>query len=108
MVEKLPKGKNADEPAKVAVRMLMPFIGSILSITTNNGSEFARHKTIAKRFKTTVYFAYPYAAWEKGAIENFNKLLRQYIPKMADFNDFNEQDIMTFQKEIDERPKHST
>ena len=105
MAEKLPKGKDADGLAKAVIRLLTPFIGHIRSITTDNGSEFAAHKTIAKRLKTTVYFAHPYSAWEKGAIENFNKLLRQYIPKKADFEDFKQQDIMTFQKEINERPR---
>ena len=103
--EKLPNGKNADELAKAVIRLLTPFIGHILSITTDNGSEFAGHKLIAKRLKTKVYFAHPYAAWEKGAIENFNKLLRQYIHKKDDFKNFDEKDIKKFQAEINERPR---
>ncbi|MFC2328551.1 hypothetical protein [Prevotella nigrescens] len=34
---------------------------------------------------TTVYFTHPYCSWEKGAIENMNGLVRQYIPKRTDF-----------------------
>lgn len=105
MAEKLPEGKNAKALAKTVVRLLTPYIGHIRSITTDNGSEFAEHKTIAKKLHTTVFFTHPYSAWEKGAIENYNMLLRQYIPKKADFNDYSEQQIKTFQKEINERPR---
>lgn len=105
MAEKLTKGKNAEALAKVAVRMLSPFIGHIRTITTDNGSEFACHKYIAKKLHTTVFFAHPYSAWEKGAIENYNKLLRQYIPKKANFDDFSPEQIRNFQKEINERPR---
>lgn len=51
------------------------------SITTDNGSEFAAHQVIAKELNTTVFFAHPYSSWEKGAIENMNGLIRQYVPK---------------------------
>ena len=36
---------------------------------------------------TTVYFAHPYCSWEKGAIENMNGLVRQYILKRTDFRE---------------------
>lgn len=65
MAEKLPQGKDADELSKAVIRMLTPFIEHLLSTTMDNGSEFTRHKEIAKRLKTTVFFAHPYASWEK-------------------------------------------
>lgn len=105
MAEKLPEGKNAVALAQAAVRLLTPYIGSIRSITTDNGSEFAAHRLIAKKLHTSVYFAHPYSAWEKGAIENYNMLLRQYIPKKADLDDYSDRQIKTFQKEINERPR---
>ena len=68
--------------------MLTPFIGTIRSITTDNGSEFACHKFIAQRLKTKVYFAQTYCSWEKGNIENTNKLIGQYIPKGTAFEQY--------------------
>ena len=41
-------------------------------ITTDNGPEFAAHKLITKYLGAIVYFADPYASWQKGAIENAN------------------------------------
>ena len=49
------------------------------------GKEFARHKEIAKGLDAEFYFARPYHSWERGANENTNGLIRQYIPKCTDF-----------------------
>ena len=46
-----------------------------------NGTEFADHQNIAKLLKTSFFFTHPYSSWEKGAVENSNKLIKQYIPK---------------------------
>ena len=61
---------------------------TIKTITTDNGPEFADHLTITKKIGVKVYFAHPYSSWQKGCIENTNKLIRQYIPKKYNFNDF--------------------
>ena len=79
MARKLPHGKNAKELAKTVINMLLPYVGKIRSITTDNGSEFAEHLMIAKRLKTKIFFTHPYSSWEKGCIEYHNKLIRQYI-----------------------------
>lgn len=55
--------------------------GLIHTITVDNGKEFAAYPDIEKDFETSVYFAHPYSAWERGINENTNGLLRQYIPK---------------------------
>ena len=41
-----------------------------------------------------------YASWQKGAIENTNKLIRQYIPKQANFDDFTDKKIASIQKKM--------
>ena len=60
---------------------------------------------ITKYLGTIVYFADPYASWQKGAIENTNKLIRQYIPKKANFDDFTDKKIANIQKKINRRPR---
>lgn len=81
LMEKLDTGKQAVPLAHAVVRLLKGSRLPVRSITTDNGSEFAAHGIIARELGTTVYFAHPYASWEKGAIENMNGLIRQYIPK---------------------------
>jgi len=61
--------------------MLLPYKNVVHSITSDNGSEFAYHKEIAKRLEADFYFANPYSSWERGLSEYTNKLIRQYIPK---------------------------
>ncbi|WP_370242161.1 IS30 family transposase [Alloprevotella sp. OH1205_COT-284] len=62
-------------------RLLLPYKKYIKTITTDNGPEFAAHKGVTKALGVIVYFAAPYSSWQKGAIENTNKLIRQYIPQ---------------------------
>ncbi len=51
-----------------------------------------------------MYFADSYASWPKGAIENANRLIRQYIPKGTD-NSISDSFIKKVQAKINERPR---
>ena len=105
LMAKLPHGKNPEKVADMAIRLLFPYRKNVLTITTDNGSEFACHKKIAKALGTTVYFADSYASLQKGAIENENKLIRQYIPKGTDFKELSENFIKEIQYKINRRPR---
>ena len=102
---KLPKGKNAMALAEMVVTMLLPYIGKIRSITTDNGSEFAEHIHIAKRLITKIFFTLPYSSWEKECIEYHNKLIRQYIPKGTDFDTVSDQMLKDVIIKINKRPR---
>lgn len=102
---RLPYGKNPEKVADMAIRLVFPYRKYVLTITTDNGSEFACHEKIAKALGTTVYFADSYASWQKGAIENENKLIRQYIPKGTDFRGLSEKYIKEVQYKINRRPR---
>ena len=104
-MRKLKHGKNAKKLAETVKKILMPFKGKIKSITTDNGMEFAAHEIISKSLGVPVYFADPYSSWQKGAIENANGLVRQYIPKSAAFSNFSQQKITKFMAKINGRPR---
>ncbi|MDO5322319.1 MAG: IS30 family transposase, partial [Bacteroidia bacterium] len=53
----------------------------------------------------TVYFAAPYHSWERGTNENTNGLIRQYIPKRSNFNDFSIEALETIQIRLNSRPR---
>jgi len=105
LMAKSPKGKNARAVARLVVRLLRPFERHVLSITTDNGTEFADHKYIAKMLHTKVFFAHPYSSWEKGLVENTNKLVRQYIPNGTDFSSVSDDYILHVQSELNLRPR---
>jgi IS30 family transposase len=105
IMKRLPNGRKSKELARQVVTQLLPYKNSVLTITTDNGPEFADFKYIEKRLATKVYFAHPYCSWEKGAIENANGLIRQYLPKQLDFNDVTDREIEQVQFKINRRPR---
>lgn len=105
IITKLPKGKDAQGVLEAAYRELLPYKGYIRSITTDNGTEFAKHKELAEALGTKIYFAHPYSSWEKGLIEYTNKLYRQYIPKGGTFDNYTEKQIKQIQYKINARPR---
>lgn len=105
MMRKLPKGKDSKELSKVVIDMLLPYKNSVLSITSDNGTEFAEHQVIAEKLQLNFYFANPYHSWERGLSEYTNKLVRQYIPKKSVFDSFENQQITDIQHKINRRPR---
>lgn len=99
------KSKKPQHVANAAWRLLLPFKKHVLTITTDNGFEFRNHKWLALRLDTTVYFTDPYCSAQKGAIENANKLLRQYFPKGTDFREVDQSELDDIQKKINRRPR---
>ena len=85
--------------------MLLPYKKYILSITSDNGKEFADHQSIAKKLDTEFYFANPYHSWERGLNEYTNKLIRQYIPKKTAFDSLTDIQITQIQHKINRRPR---
>ena len=68
------------------------------TLTSDNGTEFADYEHIAKALKTSFYFAHPYHAWEWGANEHNNKLIRQHLPKKQDFSQMSPEHMIIYQE----------
>jgi IS30 family transposase len=75
------------------------------TITFDNGKEFSEHEALARHLGIDVYFAHPYASWERGTSENTNRLLRQYYPKGTDFAEVSHYDLAATVESINERPR---
>jgi IS30 family transposase len=56
---------------------MKPHKDRVHTITFDNGKEFAKHKELAKELDADIYFAHPYASWQRGLNENTNGLIRQ-------------------------------
>jgi len=64
----------------------------IKSVTFDNWMEFAKHYMLNDIWIDT-YFCNPFSSWEKGSIENLNKLIRRFFPKWTIFDDVPEEKI---------------
>ena len=73
--------------------------------TFDNGKEFSEHESLAQNLGISVYFAHPYASWERGTCENTNGLLRQYYPKGTDFAEISHQDLVQTVESLNQRPR---
>ena len=62
--------------SKSTIKALAPFKDQVLTITSDNGTEFAYHKQISQELESDFYFAHPYSSWERGLNENTNGLTR--------------------------------
>lgn len=97
--------KRADTVRDAIIEMLSPYVEHVHTITFDNGGEFAEHKAIAAALNTKAYFAHPYSSWERGLNENFNGLLRQYIPKGKDLRLVSNEEIQRAQMKLNLRPR---
>ena len=79
--------------------------GTVKTITTDNGSEFAKWQEIERELKTNVYFADPYCAWQKGTNENLNGLLREFYPKGRNLARVSAKTLAQNVAKINNRPK---
>ena len=77
----------------------------VKTITTDNGKEFAYHKSITEALDLKFYFANPYASWEIGLNENTNGLLRQYFPKKMSFINLSVEQVQEAVHKLNNRPR---
>ena len=85
--------------------LLRPHQACTHTITFDNGKEFANHQTIAQKLHAQVFFAHPYASWERGTNENTNGLIRQFFPKGADFSAITDEQIAFVKERLNHRPR---
>lgn len=101
---KLPN-KEAKYVTAATIYLLEPYKELLHTITSDNGTEFAGHKEIAKELGIKYYFARPYHSWERGANENLNGLIRQYLPKWKEFKYINGKKLQEITNLINLRPR---
>lgn len=97
--------KGAEEVSEASLATLGPLAARVLTITSDNGGEFAHHGRIAQGLGAQFYFARPHASWERGVNENTNGLLRQYFPKHADFAMITEAEVERAMERLNNRPR---
>ncbi len=74
---------------------------SIQSITFDNGIENIYHQSIG----VPTYFCDPYSSWQKGSVENVNKMIRRYIPKGTDLATISQEFLDVVADRINKKPR---
>jgi IS30 family transposase len=97
--------KHADVVTEATVTLLTPYLDKALTITADNGKEFAGHESIAKQLNADVYFAHPYHSWERGLNENTNGLIRQYFTKGSSFENITAEQVEMVMDRLNHRPR---
>jgi transposase, IS30 family len=73
--------------------------------TFDNGKEFAEHERLSAATGMAIYFAQPYAAWQRGTNENTNGLVRQYVPKGTDLKATSHRAVAAVEASLNDRPR---
>jgi len=102
--------KLKDRTAQRTRRKIEQLLGNLPpeqrhTATFDNGKEFSEHEALARNLGIDVFFAHPYASWERGTNENTNGLLRQYYPKGTDFAEVSHYHLAYTVESINQRPR---
>ena len=97
--------KTSDQVSAAIIKRLKPLASRVKTITYDNGKEFAGHKAIDQSLGSTAYFADPFASWQRGSNENYNGLLRQYIPKKRHLSTVTDADLKMIEDRLNHRPR---
>lgn len=72
-----------------------------LSMTYDNGLENRGHQEL----EIPTFFCEPYSSWQKGGVENANKMIRRYFPKGTNFREVSQRKIDQIVSIINNKPR---
>lgn len=107
ILTKLPN-KTAMETHEALRKSIVTFGENIVKSTTfDNGTENMLHTRLKEDFGIQTYFCDPYSSWQKGLVENTNKLIRQYLPRWTNMEHLSEEQLYEIQEKLNNRPRKS-
>ena len=97
--------KTSKQVADAVIKKLRSINARVKTITFDNGKEFAEHARIDEALGSKTYFADPFSSWQRGSNENFNGLLRQYIPKKRPLSTVTDEELKMIEERLNNRPR---
>ena len=77
----------------------------VCTITLDNGGEFATHEKVAQVANADIFFAKPYASYQRGTNENTNGIIRRTWPKNMPLGHLAKEDLRTMELLINTTPR---
>lgn len=101
--------RNQCRKAKSTANTLLKYLQNNLhktvkTLTLDNDPAFSLHATIRESMEADVYFCEPYKSYQKGGIENANRLIRTQFPRRTNINDFAQDSIDKIIQGFNNRP----
>jgi transposase, IS30 family len=97
--------REASVVQQAIIELLRPHKEQCVTLTFDNGKEFAEHEFIGQCLDASVYFARPYHSWERGTNENTNGLLRQFFPKCMGLLNVSDVEVNDALYRLNHRPR---
>jgi IS30 family transposase len=102
------EGKDAAHVAARIAEHIVALPGELArSITWDQGSEMAAHQRFSVATGVPVYFCDPASPWQRGSNENWNGLVREFLPKGTDLSRYSQEELDAIAKLLNTRPRET-